>query len=332
MYKISIALCTYNGEEYLAEQLESYSRQTRQPDQLIVCDDASSDDTVKILEEFAGRVSFEVKIFVNENKLGYIKNFEKAITLSAGDLIFLSDQDDVWHADKLEIFERKFDEDAAVGLVFCNANLVDEKLEPLGKDVRAWLGLSPQIERLFKEGKVLPKLFNQNYSPGFTMAFRAKYKNLILPLPSDVYLVVYDYWIALLLTAVSKVVPLAAPLVDYRQHSKQNVGASPAFSQAVQGLSEKNDYRRNFEGLKALRERLEQHEDEYDVRNALAETDECLKHSQVRNDLQNGALAQIPNLFRDLFARRYHRYSSGFKSASKDLFLSLSSLKGSRKN
>lgn len=336
MSKISIALCTYNGAKFLREQLESLARQTRQPDELIVSDDDSTDETIKIVEEFAGEVSFAVKINVNENRLGYIKNFEKAITLCTGDLIFLCDQDDVWHADKLEIFDGEFEKNSDAGLVFCNANLVNENLEPLGKDVRAWLGFTPQIEQLFKDGKVLPKLFNQNYSPGFTMAFRAKYKNLILPLPGDVYWVVHDYWIALLLTAASKVLPISDALVDYRQHGKQNVGATPAFSHEAQNVSnslaEKNDYRRNFERLEALRERLEQHKNEYDVQAALDETNDCLKHARVRNDLQNGARSQIPNLFRELFARRYHRYSTGWKSASKDLFLSLSSAKGNQKN
>lgn len=336
MSKISIALCTYNGAKFLREQLESLARQTRQPDELIISDDDSADETIKIAERFANEVSFAVKINVNENRLGYIKNFEKAITLCAGDLIFLCDQDDVWHVDKLEIFEREFEKNPDAGLIFCNANLADENLEPLGKDVRAWLGFTPRVEQLFKDGKVLPKLFNQNYSPGFTMAFRAKYKSLILPLPADVYWVVHDYWIALLLTAASRVLPLAAPLVEYRQHGKQNVGATPAFSQEAQsvsnGLAEKNDFRRNFERLEALRDRLERHKNEYDVQAALDQTIECLKHSRVRNDLQNGAFSQIPNLLRELFARRYHRYSTGWKSAAKDLFLSLSSGGRNRKN
>lgn len=336
MSKISIALCTFNGAKYLSEQLESFLSQTRPPDELIVCDDASSDDTVRILKKFAEKAFFAVEININENRLGYIKNFEKAITLCGGDLIFLSDQDDVWHADKLEIFEQRFNENADVGLVFCNANLVDENLKPFGKDVRAWLGYSPQIERLFEEGKVLPKLFNQNYSPGFTMAFRAKYKNLILPLPNDVHWVVHDYWIALLLTAASKVVPLSAALVDYRQHDNQNVGATPAFSRETpsisNSLSEKNDFRRNFEKLEALLKRLQQHKDEYDVESALVETVDCLKHARVRNDLQNGRASQIPKLFRELFTFRYHRYSTGSKSALKDLFLSLSGFKDNQKN
>ena len=94
---LSIALATYNGAVYLKEQLESIAAQTRTPDELVISDDQSTDDTLRVIEEFAATAGFPVRLSVNEANLGIAKNFEKAISLCRGDLIFLSDQDDVWH-------------------------------------------------------------------------------------------------------------------------------------------------------------------------------------------------------------------------------------------
>jgi len=92
---ISVALCTYNGELYLREQLESILKQTFPPDEIIICDDGSTDTTIKILEEFRRKSFIPVKVYYNKENLGVSKNFEKAISLCSGDIIFLSDQDDV---------------------------------------------------------------------------------------------------------------------------------------------------------------------------------------------------------------------------------------------
>ena len=129
--KLSIAMCTYNGASYLQEQLDSFLWQTRLPDEIVVCDDCSQDETVEILKEFAANSPFPVHLHVNKTNLGLTKNFEKAIGKCTGDIIFLSDQDDVWLPERLEKFEAAFQKDADVGLVFCDAYLVNEKLESL---------------------------------------------------------------------------------------------------------------------------------------------------------------------------------------------------------
>ncbi len=98
---VSIALATYNGAEYLADQLNSYLGQTLLPDELVICDDASDDITVQILEDFAASCPFEVRVIRNPIRLGYTQNFSKALSLCRSDLVFLSDQDDEWHSDKI---------------------------------------------------------------------------------------------------------------------------------------------------------------------------------------------------------------------------------------
>ncbi len=100
--KVSIAMCTYNGQRFLAQQLQSFLDQTVQPDELVVCDDVSSDDSVAVVEAFAARAPFAVRVFRNPQNLGYIRNFEQAIAQCTGDLVFLCDQDDVWDPHKIE--------------------------------------------------------------------------------------------------------------------------------------------------------------------------------------------------------------------------------------
>ena len=124
--KFSVAMCTYNGAAYLEEQLDSIARQIRLPDELVVCDDNSSDESLRILRSFAARSAFPVRLHSNESNLGSTKNFEKAICLCSGDVIALADQDDVWHPEKLAILEREFSSTPDVGLVFTDAEIVDE--------------------------------------------------------------------------------------------------------------------------------------------------------------------------------------------------------------
>jgi len=126
--RISIAMATYNGASLLQRQLDSFLSQTRQPDELVVCDDGSSDDTLTILERFRQTAPFVVRIHQNEANLGFTKNFERALSKCTGDLIFLSDQDDIWFPDKLAFVAKIFLENPDKLLVIHDGRLVDEHL------------------------------------------------------------------------------------------------------------------------------------------------------------------------------------------------------------
>ena len=102
--KISIALATYNGEAFLQDQLQSFEMQTRLPDEIIISDDNSTDKTLKILQNFKLETSIIVKIVNNNLGQGAVRNFNNALTHTSGDIILLSDQDDIWLPNKIEIY------------------------------------------------------------------------------------------------------------------------------------------------------------------------------------------------------------------------------------
>ena len=217
---LSIALCTYNGTLYLKEQLESIAAQSRPPDELVISDDHSTDDTPRLIEEFAATAGFPVHLSVNESNLGTAKNFEKAIDLCRGDVILLSDQDDVWHSDKLESVERIFELKPELSLVFSNAELVDETLRVFDETLFDRLQFNGRKQRMVRSGQALDVQLRENLVCGCTMAFRANLKELVLPISGDGPLV-HDGWIVLLIAAAGEIDFINQPLLKYRQHSAQ---------------------------------------------------------------------------------------------------------------
>ena len=223
MPKISIALCTYNGEQYLRSQLDSFLEQHRLPDELIVCDDRSSDETTQIVERFAARAPFTVDLFVNEKNFGSTRNFEKAISLCTGDLIFLSDQDDVWLPQKIERIESEFTKDEGAGLIFSDAEVVDEDLKPLGLRLSS-LTFHDSCRQDMRNGKQFESLLRQNFVTGATAAFRSSFREILLPTPDGVPNLIHDAWIALSIANEARIVFIDEPLIKYRQHGSQQIG------------------------------------------------------------------------------------------------------------
>ncbi|MEC5398148.1 glycosyltransferase family 2 protein [Uliginosibacterium sp. H1] len=218
---VSVALCTYNGQQFLREQLDSIQRQTRLPDELVVCDDRSSDATQEIVEAFARGASFPVRWHVNEVNLGSTLNFERAIGLCQGDLVFLSDQDDAWHPRKIELMTREFEFAPEVGLVFSDAEVVDAGLHPLGYRLWDSMEFSRREQRLLTNGRALDVLLKHNVVTGAALAFRRNLCDEFLPLPSSW---IHDGWIAIIVSMCAEVRVLSEPLLSYRQHGRNQVG------------------------------------------------------------------------------------------------------------
>jgi glycosyltransferase involved in cell wall biosynthesis len=224
---ISIALCTYNGEKFLREQLDSIAGQTVLPEELVVCDDRSTDATLRILEDFSEQVSFPVHIHRNEVNLGSTKNFEKAICLCRGDVIALCDQDDVWKPNKLQRLVEELNNNPDAGYAFSNAEMVDEQLQPLGGLLWDSIKFTGEVRRKFYKGEQIECFIRQHIVTGATMAFRTQIGKVAMPFPTAGKWI-HDGWIALVSSSTgARGVAIDEPLIDYRQHSSQQIGAPP---------------------------------------------------------------------------------------------------------
>jgi len=221
--RISIALCTYNGEKYIREQLISLLNQTILPDEIIVCDDNSTDDTVSIINTFSNENQFN--IFVNTKNIGTIKNFEKAISLTTGDIIFLSDQDDIWYPDKIEKMINAFDNNLGNLLVFSNGDLIDGNGVLIGSTLWDKWDFNLEIRKNWKNNELaFNDLFkNNNKVTGATVAFCKELKNNILPIniPFEYW---HDVWIALHASGLNGLHFIEESLIQYRIHSNQQIG------------------------------------------------------------------------------------------------------------
>lgn len=222
MSTVSIAMCTYNGAGYLLQQLESLARQTRRPEEIIICDDASNDGSVVIAQTFAQKSGLNVRIHQNPSNLGYVKNFEKAIGLCTQDLIFLCDQDDLWHPQKIQKIVDVFDEEPHVGLVLHDFSWINEDNQPYPGPVDTYgpMQLSAaQLPEEIKNNSI--RVFMEPYPRawcGCMMAYRRCFNGIVLPIfPGKGH----DDWILKILAPVTETRFIAAPLVHYRMH-RQN--------------------------------------------------------------------------------------------------------------
>ena len=214
-------MCTYNGERFLPDQLASIAKQTRLPDELVVCDDRSTDRTVAILREFAASASYPVRVFENERNLGFAANFERAIRLCDGDLIALSDQDDIWYPIRLERSEQEFMAHPQTGLVFSDADVINDRNELLGQTLWQRLGFAGKRERDLLAGQYVV-LAKHSFVTGATMMFRATLRDRCLPIGAGW---IHDQWIA----------SIDRPLIRYRIHGSQQVGFVNKLEQRAPG-------------------------------------------------------------------------------------------------
>jgi glycosyltransferase involved in cell wall biosynthesis len=321
-------MCTYNGAEFLPAQLESILAQSRPPDEIVICDDGSTDQTRMQLQKFAAESAIPVHFRVNERNLGSVKNFEHAIGLCTGEVIALSDQDDAWRADKLQLVEEAFNKRPSAGLVFSDAEIVDEKLQPLNRRMWDEVGFDSHKRKLVSLGRALEVLISGWTVTGATMAFRSEFVKLSLPVPDGIAMI-HDGWIALTIAAVADVLMIEEPLIKYRQHGRQQIGAPVRVKTSAERLGRRQAletaFRRRSSSadlhkiLLSLKERLSQQSSFYDTRNALSFVDNYSSHLNVRANLPQNRLTRLPRIFRELLTRRYHEYANGFKSAAKDL-------------
>lgn len=220
---ISIALCTRNGEKFLRTQLSSFVDQTLQADEIIVCDEGSTDQTLAILEQFSDRLP--LKIYKNPERLGTYRNFEKAMSLCQGDIIFPADQDDFWVPQKLERVFTYFNLHPEIDAIFTDALLVDEFGQTSGKQLWQSFRFRQKQQQEWKNGKSLEILLDGNRVTGCTMGIRKSYFERVSPFPSSLpSSFLHDAWLGIMAAAENKIDFIPATYVHYRLHSEQQVG------------------------------------------------------------------------------------------------------------
>lgn len=183
--RISVVMAVYNGSKFLTAQLQSLVDQNRLPDELIICDDGSTDASYDILSEFTKNAPITTRLFQNDRNLGFSKNFEKCLGFASGDLVFFCDQDDVWLPTKIDVLVQRFNERPDLMLVIHDGQLVDHDL--------TWHGAYKlsQVEALYSQDK---------FVSGSLSAARKDLIRLALPIPEGIC---HDSWLHALAEALN---------------------------------------------------------------------------------------------------------------------------------
>lgn len=315
---ISVAMATYNGARYLSEQLESFAAQTRLPDELVVCDDGSTDGTPALVDAFAARAPFSVRLHRNGVNLGYNRNFAQAIGLCAGDTIFVSDQDDVWYPHKIATMAALMDRHPDAMVATCDQDIADADGRATGSTV---LG---NIRNL--------RFSDAMFEPGCCTALRREWLGVIAPFPGDI--VPYDHWLTVFAVLLGRRRLHDAPLQMYRRHASNTSGSVFAVENASamtlvaasRSIDIRPEYRDRIAGNEVIADRLRARRDVVRtwgmadrLDDALAALDaESAAYARRLAALNSSRLARLPTVARMLTDGTYKRFS-GIKSAFKDL-------------
>ena len=216
---IDVLLATYNGEKYLAEQIESILNQTYKNIRILISDDCSKDNTREIIKEYQKKDS-RIHAYFQENNLGYIKNFEFLIKQVESNMFMLSDQDDVWLPEKIEKSAELMKRENA-DLVFGDLEIVDQNLKTINPSFNEYMLLKRKINKCIKNYKVN---YLYNCVTGCTTLIKSKWIEKILPIPSNSKYVAHDYWIGIMIALEGKLAYVEKPYIKYRQHGNNQIG------------------------------------------------------------------------------------------------------------
>ncbi|HTN46278.1 MAG TPA: glycosyltransferase [Flavipsychrobacter sp.] len=211
---VSVCMATFNGEQFIQDQLNSILKQISEEDEIVICDDYSSDRTVEIIKSYNDN---RIKLFVNEDRLGIIRNFEKSLMLASKPYIFLADQDDIWESRKIDICMELLNE---YDLVLSNCSIIDQNKKIVNDSYFS-----------LRKGKVgfVNNLIKNSFL-GSCMAFRRSVLLKSLPFPKSIAM--HDWWIGLVASLFFKCIVFEMPLVLHRVHDNNSstTGKPSSFS------------------------------------------------------------------------------------------------------
>lgn len=318
--RTAVVMCTYNGERFVAEQIASVLAQTRLPDQLVVVDDGSSDGTWEIVQQLAGSAAsagIEVTLRRNARNLGYVANFEYALSIPDADLLFLSDQDDVWHREKLDRMTREFILRPELSLLHTDARLVDAAGQDMGHGLFEALEITADELMMEHAGRAFDVLLRRNVVTGATSAVRSGSLRAALPFPPHW---VHDEWLAMSCSMTGRVDCLEEALIDYRQHDANQIGVQVRGKvQELRPRVSRRDLMRRIEKrLDAVLGTITRYGGVSGTASEAALRDR-LRHARVRAHLPASAPVRIRTVLREARLGGYSRYSFGVRSIVADL-------------
>lgn len=319
---VSVAMCAYNSSRYAEEQLKSIASQSCLPNEVVICDDASLDDTPSILERFRKEAPFDVRIYRNETNLGVARNFEKAIALCSGDIIALADSDDIWKRDKIERICRVLEEHPEAGYAFSDGELIGPDGAPLG--ARMWdRQFSKQLLlNGFPPKSQVPALLQFPMVTGAAMALRSSIKPFVLPIAPCW---IHDYWISLVAAFIGfHGVAISESLLKYRVHLNQTIGLRRSFFERCKAsfTSRVAPWPEQITAFQGLRERLLQDASITNRCNPheLDLLEQKLAHLCERARARSSApLKKYRIILAEAFTGRYQRFSLSWQSIVRDL-------------
>lgn len=318
---VAVVLCSFNGARYLPVQLQSLLDQTRRPDELVLVDDDSTDATWSILTAFrrqAEDAGIRVVLEKNDHNLGYLRNFEYAIGLAGAGLVFLCDQDDAWHVEKIARMEEVFLARPALSLLHTDARLVDSG----GADMQCGLFEALEVTRdevaQLHSGAGFDVLLRRNVVTGATAAFRRGALEHAIPFPDEW---VHDEWLAMVCAARGEIDCLEEKLIDYRQHGGNQIGVRrrTALEKFAPGQRSRREHMRSVvKRLDALASHLVDsdvgilaiHQDHLEQRS---------RHAHARVNLPAAWPERWLWVGTEARSGRYGRYSFGLRSIVADL-------------
>ncbi|MFH0702003.1 MAG: glycosyltransferase family 2 protein [bacterium] len=205
---VSIAMATYNGEKFLHEQLDSIYNQTYKNIEIVATDDCSNDNTVKILEEY--KKKYGLKYYINEKRLGFKRNFERAVSLCRGKYIAFSDQDDIWASEKIETMINKINGNS---LIHSDGFIINENNKIIADSMKEYLDLDTDMRKIESKSNIW----------GCTILFKSEILEKALPIPDREG---YDWWFSIVASKMNGVKYLEDKLIMYRKHQNNATSRS----------------------------------------------------------------------------------------------------------
>lgn len=318
---IAVAMCTYNGAEYIVEQLETMAAQTLLPAQIVVSDDGSTDGTIALLKQAWERLQvhtpelahIELIVLVNAAPLGVTKNFEQAISSTTKKWIVLADQDDIWFPRRLELEAHELSSGA--GFVFGDAELINDTGDTIGHTLFEALALKDS-ERSGIVSDPVSVLIKRNIVTGATAAFARDVFTAATPFPEGW---VHDEWLAMVAALTNTTFSVTEPLIGYRQHEANQIGVKKNTVQTRMAKLRAEGVERNTRLLKRITSLSERAPELTHSSRDRALIASARAFQQARSNFPRNRSVRWVSVFGQVMTGRYFRVSNGARDILRDL-------------